>query len=424
MRHRAWSVSGAAVLCAILLAGADWPCFRGPNGEGTADDKGLPLTWSETENVAWKTALPGAGSSSPVTAGDKVFVTCYSGYGLDQSKPGDPAKLQYHTVCASLTDGRILWDKTVPAKPPQPVYHSFIVMHGYASASAVTDGKAVYTFFGTSGVFAYDLAGAQLWHAEVGNGTFFWGTGASPILYKNLLIVNASVESQSLIAFDKATGHEVWRARKVDQSWSTPTIVTLPDGHDELVLSLKGLAWGLDPTTGKELWRCHAVDDYVCPAVIAHAGIVYVTGGRSPVIVAIRAGGHGDVTESHVLWRKSKTPMVATPLYQQGRLYWVSQQGQATCLNAETGEVVYEKRLKMSGLDSEKAYASLVAADGKFYAVTRHSGTLVLAPGDEFKELSHNDLGDKSLFNATPAIVGGRLLLRSDQFLYCLGKLK
>jgi outer membrane protein assembly factor BamB len=189
-----------------------------------------------------------------------------------------------------------------------------------------------------------------------------------------------------------------------------------------LVVSFQGKAVALNPATGKEIWKCDTVDDYVCPAVMAHEGIVYVTGGRKPMTtVAIRAGGQGDVTQSRVLWRATKTPKVATPLYHDGHLYFFDQQGKAVCLKADSGEVVYEERLNFKG-GGDKVYASLVLGDGKLYGVSRQDGAVVLAVGPEFKELARNSLDDKSVFNATPVIVPGRLLIRSDRFLYCIGK--
>ena len=173
--------------------------------------------------------------------------------------------------------------------------------------------------------------------------------------------------------------------------------------------------------TGRQLWECRSVDDYVCPLVISDNGIVYVTGGRRPLTIAIKAGGRGDVTESHLLWELKETPKVPSPLYHNGLLYWVGNRAAACCVDAKTGEVVYEERLEVDG-SGDKVYASLVLGDGKLYAVSRVGGTVVLAPGREFQQLAHNDLGDTSVFNATPVISNSQLLLRSDRFLYCIGK--
>ena len=196
------------------VAHADWLQFRGPGGSGIAPDKNTPLTWSGTANLAWKTEMPGAGAASPIVVGDKVLVTCYSGYGLDKDDPGEQKNLKRHVVCADRRSGKILWQRDIEATLPEAAYQGpFITLHGYASSTPISDGKLVYVFLGRSGVYAFDLDGKQQWKADVGKGTYGWGTGTSPVLHKDLLVVNASVESQSLVALNKKTGAEVWKAR-------------------------------------------------------------------------------------------------------------------------------------------------------------------------------------------------------------------
>ena len=414
-------MTGWLVLSTLLLAGADWPRFLGPKGDGISEAKGLPTTWSAASGVVWKTELPGPGASSPITTGDKVLVTAYSGYAVDPDNLGKPENLQRHVLCLERASGKVLWQKTVKASLPEQSFGGFLALHGYASSTPATDGKAVYAFFGRSGVYAFSLAGDELWHADVGSGTHNWGSAASPILAGDLVIVNASVESGALVALNKATGKQAWRVGGSTRSWSTPALVDLPGGKQELVVSVQDKVLGLAPATGKELWTCDGVKDYVCPAVAVHGDVVYVTAGRKPHTVAVRAGGQGDVTKSHTVWTSDLGSKVPTPLVTNGLLYWVEQTGKVACLAAADGSPVYQERLKLPG-SGDKVYASLVLADGKLYAVTRQGGTLVLAVGKEFKELARNDLGDKSIFNATPAISNGQLLLRSNRCLYCIGK--
>lgn len=412
----------AALLSTLAVsAGADWPQFRGPDATASSAEA-LPVTWSENENLIWKTALPGPGSSSPIVVGDKIFLTCYSGYALSADEPGQRDALTHRTVCLDRATGKILWDKAAKAAQPETDYTGWILQHGYASGTPASDGQAVYAFFGRSGVCAYSLAGERLWHADVGQGTHQWGSGTSPVLTERLVIINASVESESLVALDKKAGKEVWRVEGIKDSWSTPCLVDLPQGARELVVSLRGKILGLEPATGKQLWECEGVPDYVCPSVIAHQGIVYVTGGRRPpYTMAIRARGRGDVSATHKLWEVRKTPKVATPVYHEGFLYFIDHRGVATCLKAESGEVVYEERLNLAG-QGDTVYASLVQAGGKLYGLTRHDGTLVFAAGPTFAKLAQNRFGEDSLANATPAVADGRLYLRSDRFLYCVGK--
>lgn len=411
----------AVVLLVAATAGADWLRFRGPNGDGAAPAGKLPTTWGPQENVCWKTALPGAGTASPVVVADKVFVSCYSGYAQDIDEPGDIKNLTLHLVCVNRADGKILWQHAEKALQPEREFRGFITNHGYASSTPTSDGTAVYVFWGRSGVHAFDLAGKPLWQASVGENLHGWGSATSPILYQNLLIVNAAIESGRLVALDKATGKQVWQYEGMSESWSTPAIVHLAGGKDELVASSKGKVFGFEPLTGKLLWQCDGVPDYVCPAVLVHDDVVYITAGRSPLSLAVRAGGRGDVTKTHTVWKIKKGSKVPTPLYHDGLLYWVDQTGTAVCVEADDGDPVYEKKLEISA-KGDKVYASLVLGDGKLYAVTRHGGTFVLAVGPKFQQLAHNDLGDPSLSNATPAIAGNTLLLRSDRFLYCLGK--
>ena len=184
---------------------------------------------------------------------------------------------------------------------------------------------------------------------------------------------------------------------------------------------MKNKILALDPSSGKQLWECDGVRDYTCPAVIANEGILYITGGRrGPQFFAIRSGGEGDVTDTHTLWETAATPKVSTPVLYKGYLHWIDQNGIAYCADSETGEILYKERLDLQGPD-DKVYASLVAADGKLFGVSRADGAVVLAAGPEFKVLARNHL-DSSVFNATPTISNGQLLLRSDRFLYCVGK--
>lgn len=420
MRTGFHSLSAVAIV-ALCLAGADWPRFRGPDGAGVSADKGLPINWEPSEHFLWKMPLPGPGSSSPIVFGDRIYLTCYSGYGEIPDAPGDVQSLALHLLALQRDNGRLVWDKSMPARQPEGVYRGFVTMHGYGSATPTTDGELVYAFFGRSGVFAFDRAGQQRWHATVGDDSHSWGSAASPVLWKNLLVVNASVESKSLVALDKTSGKEVWRVKDILDCWGTPLVVSV-QGREELVLSMRGKVLGIDPETGAQRWECVGVKDYICPSAVAHGDVVFVTGGRKPPLtMAIRAGGQGDVTKTHVLWTLERSPKVGTPLVYDGHLYWVNHQGMAVCVDAKSGKLVYEQRLDVSGR-GDKAYASLVAADRKFFAVTRQDGVFVLAAGPEFTELARNRLGDNSIANASPAIVDGRILLRTDRNLFCIGK--
>jgi outer membrane protein assembly factor BamB len=422
-RRIALLASACLLLCAPhRLRPADWSQFRGPAGRGTSTETGLPVKWSADQNIAWKTALPGFGASSPITVGRNIFLTCYSGYGLDKQAPGQKRDLRLHVVCLDL-DGKIKWDKSIPARQPpridnQTDYVSFTALHGYASGTPVSDGKAVFAFFGESGVVAYDLYGQPLWTASVGTKTHGFGTGTSPILSENLVIVNASIESESLVALDKANGREVWRAPEIKSSWNTPVLVDAPGGTKELVVITYDKMAAFEPQTGQPLWHSAGSKPprYVCPSATTFENVVYAVHGYLGPATAVRSGGRGDVTATQQLWSVKKGSNVSSPVYHGGHLYWSNEQGMAFCVDAANGRVVYQERLDPPPGD---VYASPLVADGRIYYVSRKKGAFVLPAQPRFEILSHNVIADDgSIFNASPAVAGEGLLLRSDKFLY------
>ncbi len=399
-------------------ANGDWSRFRGPDGMGTSSAKGLPVAWSASENLAWKTPLPGAGASSPIVVGDRIYLTCYSGYLVPGESKGSLEDLQRHLVCLRGDDGTIVWKKSVKAKLPEK---SSIRDHGYAANTPAADTERIYAFVGKSGVFAYDHEGKQLWQADVGSNTSGWGTAASPVLYEDLVFINASVESGTLVALDRRTGKEKWRARGIKESWNTPRIVKTKSGGEELVVAVHGKVLGFDPNSGEQLWSCDTdITWYMVPSPVAADGVVYFLGGRSGnAALAVRAGGRGDVTDTHRLWTSKKGSNVTSPVYHDGHLYWMHEKiGIAYCARADTGQLVYEERMNRAG----QVYASTLLADGRIYHVNRSGRTFVLDAKPKFKLLSTNELRDGSLFNASPAVIGNRILLRSDKYLYCVGK--
>lgn len=247
-----------------MTSAEDWLRFRGPAGSGiSGETKSIPTQWSPTANLAWKTELPGPGVSSPIVVGDRVLVTCYSGYGLQRNDPGDIKYLKRHLVCLDAASGEKKWQRDVAAKLPEDPYSGIgVTAHGYASHTPVSDGKLVFAFYGKSGVYAYDLDGNELWNSDVGTESdpWKWGTSSSPILYGDLVIVTASAESQAIVAMDKTTGKEVWRqeAEGLDGMWGTPLLVRIDDSRTDLVMSVAKEVWGLNPETGKLRWWCDA----------------------------------------------------------------------------------------------------------------------------------------------------------------------
>jgi outer membrane protein assembly factor BamB len=400
-------VAGWLVALALLSVhtsqASDWARFRGSNGSGiSADEKPVPTTWSATENLKWKIALPGPGSSSPIVVGDRVFVTCWTGYGVDRGSSGDQRQLRRHLICLNRETGETIWSKAVEPVLPEDNYGGMFAQHGYASHTPVSDGQRVYVFFGKTGALAFDMDGNQLWQTSVGTGLDprSWGSASSPILYKNLLIVTASAESQSLVALNKETGEVVWRkeASGLAGLWGTPVLIEVDQDRTDLVVGVPYEIWGFDPETGRFRWYSEAMDtDSFCSSVVAGGGVAYAIEGRSGGSIAVRAGGADDVTRSHVVWTGRHANRIGTPVLYEGRLYFLSNRI-ASCLDASTGEEIFRSRLE--GLGSAPAsggrggagggagggfggrggggggmggsdYASPVAADGKVYFQTR-----------------------------------------------------
>jgi outer membrane protein assembly factor BamB len=332
----AWLVAVATLTAVRPGRADDWLRFRGPNGSGISDAH-LPTTWSETENLRWKAKLPGFGSSSPIVVGSRVFVTCYSGYGVGGGS-GHLDALRRHLVCVARGTGQILWTQTVNAGSPEDDSSGYLTEHGYASNTLTSDGERVYVFFGKSGVIAFDLEGKKLWTAEVGKESSDrrWGSAASLILCGDLLVVNASEESNSIRALDKRTGKQVWKAeaKLLELAYGTPALVTAKArgsdlGRADLVLAVPGEVWGLDPDCGKLRWRVETrLIGNMCPSPVVDGDTVYVFGGiRSSGSCAIRSGGKGNVTSSNTLWSSRNSSYVSTPLLHANCLYWVDDRG-------------------------------------------------------------------------------------------------
>jgi len=413
-------LASLAVLLLIAPAQADWPAFRGPHGTGASDERGLPAQWRGQTNLVWKSKLPGPGSSTPIVWGERVFVTCYSGYGDGKDNQAAPEQLRRQLVCLERQTGQILWRKDVAATLPESKYKAQIQQHGYCTSTPVTDGERVYAFFGRTGVLAFDFAGKELWRKELGKGLNGWGSGSSLTLFRGLVLVNATVECEALVALDRLTGKEVWRSKVVGDSWSTPVVVELPGGKHEVVLSAHAALIGFDPETGRELWQCDTTAATAASSTpVVRNGVVYVMGGGSNgrLFLAVRAGGRGDVSKTHVVWKQTRVGASnCSPLLAGDYLYFFS--GQACCLRADTGEVVYQERL--AGLGPE--YSSPVLAEGKIFLFTRKGSGHVLAAGPRFEQLAQVDLGGTSGFTASPALSHGQLFVRNNDFLFCLGE--
>jgi hypothetical protein len=428
-----------SLLSAATLSAADWTRFRGPNGSGVSEDAKPPATWSDSKNLKWKTKLPGPGTSSPLILGDKIFLTSYTGYGVDGAS-GRAADLKRQLLAIDRGSGKVLWSKEVAAEMPEDPYNGFLRDHGYASNTPATDGESIFAFFGKTGVLAFDLQGNQLWKVNVGkeSGRMRWGSGASAIVFKDLVIVNAAEESESLRGLDKKTGKQVWKAEAsgLASSWTTPVLVDVPGGRTELAVAVPEEIWGLDPETGKFLWYASANNSTTaCASLVTADGIVYAIGGRMGSSTAVRAGGKGDVTKTHVVWTQRHQGGIGTPILHDSRLYFVNG-GVANCIDAKNGERIYQQRLPGAtarttggggggfggfGRGGGQDYASPILADGMIFSPTKNGTVHVFKAGPKFESIGQNRFsGDDGPFNATPAASGNEMFIRSNKFLYCV----
>ncbi|VGO15161.1 hypothetical protein PDESU_03743 [Pontiella desulfatans] len=415
------------LILALLATGStfagDWPRFRGPGGLGVSNETGLPAQWSATQNLKWKLRLPGQGSSSPIVVGDRLFITSYSGYGADNA--ADVNNLKRHLLCIHPDTGEIRWSKEIPSTAAEDSWSGWLREHGYASHTPVCDGERVFVFCGKTGVIAFDMEGQEAWRKNVGTSSANrrWGSAASPILHGDLLIVNASEESRTIYALDKKTGKEVWKyeSGKTELTYGTPALAELAGGKKELVMAVPNEVWGIDPETGKRTWWIDTeLKGNISPSLLAIKDKVYVFGGYPRITtVALRAGGEGDATGTHTLWSSRDSSYVPSAVEHEGHLYWIGNKGEAFCMKADTGELVYKEKLEAGS--GNAFYASATLADGKLYVPSRKSGTFVLAAKPSFELLAQNRFdSDESDFNASAAISGGKIFLRSNEALYCI----
>jgi len=397
-----------------LEDGADadrWPGWRGRNGSGIAPRGNPAVSFSAGEGFRWKVAVPGEGNSSPVVWGDSVLLTT----ALPDT---DPPTLSI--LCFGRSDGRLLWQADV-GRARGPTHKK----NGYASATVATDGERIVAFFGTTGLFCHDFSGERLWHADLGDLSHTWGTAASPVLYGDLVIQLCDSKRDSYIAaFDKRSGKEVWHTPRSSYAcWATPILVEADVNgarRTELVVNGAGsrspdgrLVIAYDPKDGHELWRVRGTTELVAPTPVASGGLVYSLSGRNGPILAIRPGGTGDVTESHVVWKQRRGgPYVPSGVAYRNRIYLVRDNREVACYNAGSGRQIWIERLR--GTFS----ASLLAADGRLYATNEQGTVYVFAAADSFDLLAQNEMDERCL--ATPAIAGGELFIRTEKHLYCV----
>jgi outer membrane protein assembly factor BamB len=391
----------------------------------------VPVEWSLDKNLKWSTELPGKGSSSPIVFGDRVYLTCYTGFGLDKENPGNPQDLVRHLVAFDRESGKEIWRSSVKSDNDEDPYKGFIVEHGYASSTPVTDGKHIFVLMSKTGMVAFDMEGNQVWKTHLGNFSdpARWGGGSGAAIYKDLVIVNAGIVGHKIVALNKSDGKIAWSIEDetFTNCWSTPILVNT-DGREEMVFSMPGKILAVNPQTGEQLWNAKSpINQTVCGSLCEKDGVVFAMGGRAGDAIAVRCGGSGDVSESHTVWTGKLRSGIGTPIIVGDNMYW-SSGGIAYAANCETGQYVYKERLpkkEASGAGGRRPagdYASPVAAGEHVLILTRNGSLYAISAGLEFKLAAQNVfVGDESLFNATPAISDGNLYVRSENRLYCIG---
>ena len=462
MKSKAIGVT-CLILCSsvpsVLAAPADqsWPQWRGPRQDGVAPEANPPVTWDETTNVKWKAKIPGDGNATPIVWENKIFLqtavptgkkveTAAAASSNDATPapesapgPGGPGKkgggrgrgmgggppteiYQFTLLCVDRDSGKVLWQRVAKEELPHEGY--FQGEGSLASPSGLTDGKNVYAYFGSRGLYCYDMDGKQLWSKDLGRMKIkmSFGEGSSPAIYKNRLIINWDNEDGSfIIALDKNTGQQIWKqARDEGTSWSTPLVLE-HNGKTEVVVTATGKIRSYDPENGKVIWECGGLTPNTIPSPVADSEKVYCTSGfQGNALLAIKLGGKGDLTGSDwIAWKRNKsTPYVPSPLLYEGKIYFFGgNNGRLSCVDSKTGDALLDAE---NVEEIPNVYASPLAAAGRVYLAGRNGTTVVLKNTGKLDKLAVNKLDDK--FDASPVAVGKDLILRGRTSLYCLAE--
>lgn len=426
-------------------SGSNWPSFRGPQASGIAEKQNLPDRWNAKsgENILWRTPLPGLAHSSPVVWGNQIFVTsAVSSNPKATFRPGlygdgdaskDRSAHRWLIYAIDKRTGKINWERLAHQGEPVERRH---IKSTYANSSPATDGRIVVAWFGSQGVYAYDVSGQLLWKVDLGRldlgaydiPTYEWGPASSPIIWNHLVILQCDTQTDSfLLALDAATGKTVWKTERDETpSWGTPTIATTATGP-VLVANASNFIRGYDPATGKELWRLGGSSKITAPTPIFAEGLFVVASGRSPEkpIFVVRPDARGDLTlaagktaSDSIVWSKTgRGSYMPTPLIYRGVLYVLANNGLFDAYNLKTGDEIYRQRLPTVGSGFS---ASPVAADGKIYLTNEDGEMFVIAAGEKFNHLATNSMGE--LLMATPALSDGVMYVRSAASLFAIGR--
>ena len=426
--------------CALCFAAGkgDWPYWRGPAADGMAIGD-APLHWSDTQNVRWKTEIPGRGSSSPVLWGDRIFVTtavktgsstapepaaapkAAPGAKMQLSTPGPQVEHTFQLLCLNRKTGKILWQQTAITAVPHEGYHP--TYGSFASNSPVTDGKYVYAFFGSRGIYCYDMKGKLIWKKDYGvqmRMRMAFGEGMAPVLSGDRLILVFDHEGDSfMVTLDKNTGKEIWKVNRDEKSnWAAPLVVDYK-GQKQIIVSASNKLRSYDFNIGKVIWECAGLGTNTIPQPVRQDDLIFAMSGYlKPNLMAIRLGREGVLTGTDaIVWSQAKgNSYTPSPVIYDNKLYVLTDNGMVSCYNARTGEPYYHQT-RLPKTYSFKS--SPVGANGKLYMASENEDVLVLRMGEKFEVLATNTMTDQ-IFIATPAISGGEIFLRSQNRLYCI----
>jgi outer membrane protein assembly factor BamB len=409
-----------------LIRAENWPGWRGPSGDGVSAGKGIPTKWSSTENIAWKITVPGEGHSSPIVWGDKVFLTS----SLTE-------KNKRILLCIDRLSGQTVWQRDVVQSPPETIHR----LNSRASGTPATDGKQVYvTFMRAEGdeviapnvgserlitpgkiiVAAYDLDGSEKWKTNVGDFVSAHGFNTCPVLFEDLVILNGDHDGDAyLVALDRQSGRQRWRTRRENKtrSYVTPIIREI-DGITQMILSGSLSIASYDPRNGKRHWIVDGPTEQFVASMVYDGKYVFATGGYPERhTLAIRPGGKGNVTDTHIAWRTTRgAAYVPSPIISGRYLLMVADSGIASCFEARTGKRHWMERLPGGHSPSP------ISADGLVYFVSDRGVTTIIRPSETFAVIAKNELGEP--VSASPAISQGQIFLRTHQHLYCIGSKK
>lgn len=409
----------SSLLSLLSAQAANWPMWRGPNGDGTTSETGLPEKWSQTENVVWKVELPDRGNSTPVVWGDKVFIT--------QAVEKIGKRL---LLCFDRKSGKQLWKAGTTYKEPELTHAT----NPYCAASPATNGERIVVFHASAGVFCYDINGQELWkRTDLGKQHHIWGNGTSPVIAGERVFLNFGPGAKTtLYAFDLKTGKTLWQHDEPGGdsgesgnknwlgSWADP-IFRKVGNRDELIISYPGRVAAFDSAAGNQLWTCDGLNNLVYNSpLMTPDNVVIAFGGYGGKGVAIKAGGSGDVTEKR-LWHLPKVSQrIGSGVIHEGNHYILSDGGIAECRNLETGKLVNTERLKGPGPTGQNWSSLVLSADGKCYAANQGGDCFVFKASPTFELISTNSLGEKII--ASIAVSDRQLFIRGHKHLWCIGQ--